>query len=230
MRTLLANLEALPQGDPVLSQVVRTDTIGLEEDLQVENTDVCADMEAWVASGYRTLSPASRAIALKRETALVGFLRDLAAQSASESMSATETPADKALVRKTSQLELQTAETVANSIDSARKRVEVALGLTARANREKRLEPISHESKSSTEIGAGRTAAGSKYTVWLERTRGGSADACKLSVEVRGANGAKPGTLGTVRRLRVGSLPGASQGSLGRTQRQLQRRAPEDQG
>jgi hypothetical protein len=194
-RTLLANLKALPQGDPVLSQVVRADTIGLEEDLQVENTSVCADMEAWVGSGYRTLSPASRALALKREAALTGFLRDLAALSANEAMSATETPADKALVHKTSQLELQTAETVANSIDSARRRVEVALGLTTHANREKRLKPISHESKSSTEIGAIRTAAGTRFTVWLERKKGGSADACKLSVELRGADGAKPGLL-----------------------------------
>jgi hypothetical protein len=192
---LLTKLKVLPQGDPVLVQVVHADTIDLEEDLRVESTDVCADMEVWVDSGYRTLSQASRAIGVKRETAFVAFLRDLAAQSASESISATETPADKALVSKTSQLESQTAETIANSIDSARKRVEAALGLTARANREKRLEPISHESKSSTEIGAGRTAAGSKYTVWLERTKGGSADTCKLSVEVRGANGAKPGLL-----------------------------------
>ncbi len=57
------------------------------------------------------------------------------------------------------------------------------------------LIPKSHESKSSTKIGAGRTAAGSKYTVWLKRTKGGSADTCKSSVEVRGASGAKPGLI-----------------------------------
>ncbi|MFZ1927138.1 MAG: hypothetical protein WAU42_13470 [Solirubrobacteraceae bacterium] len=191
-RVLLSNLKSLPQGVPTLSYVVHADTIGLEEDLQAESTDVCADMKAWVGSGYRTLSPASRVIALKREAALVGFFRELAAQSKSEILSAAETPADKALLHKTDQLELQTAKTIANSIESARKRAEVALGIVTR---EKLLIPKSHESKSSRQIGAGRTTAGSKYTIWLERTKGGSADTCELSVEVRGANGAKPGLL-----------------------------------
>lgn len=111
-------------------------------------------------------------------------------------MPPTETPADKALVRKTTQLERRTAEAVTHSIDSARKRVEIALGLTARAKREEeRLKRTSHESKSSTEISAGRTAAGTRYTVWLIRTKGGPAGTCKSRVEVRRANGAAPGIL-----------------------------------
>jgi hypothetical protein len=158
---IVANLKALPQDDPALTQIARVQVIGLEDELQVESTDVCADMRAWAGSGYRTLSPASRAIALKRETELVGLLKDLAAQSASESIPGTDTPADKALVRKTDRLELQTAKTLANAIDSARKRVEAALGLTTREKREKRLKSIPHESKTSTKIGSGRTAAGS---------------------------------------------------------------------
>jgi hypothetical protein len=191
----VANLKALPQGDPELTQTARMQLIGLEEELQVESTDVCADMSAWAGSGYRTLSPTSRAIALKRETELVGFFKDLPAQSATESIPGTETPADKALVRKTNQLELQAAKTLVKSIESARKRVEAALGLTARADREKRSKPISHESNTSTKLGTIRTAAGTKYTVWLERTKGGPAGECKLSVEVRRASGAKPGLL-----------------------------------
>jgi hypothetical protein len=190
---LLANLKALPQGAPALSRVVHAQTIGLEEDQEVQSTDVCADMEAWAGSGYRTLSQASRATALKNETR---FLRDLAAHPASDSMPLTETPADRALVRRTAQLEVRTAEAIAKPIDSARTRVEAALGLTARAKREEeRLKSISHESNSSTKIGAGRTAAGTSYTVWLERTKGGPAGTCKSSVEVRGADGAEPGIL-----------------------------------
>ncbi len=189
-----ANLKALPQGDPALTHIARIEVIGLEKDLQVESTDVCADMKAWAGSGYRTLSPASRAIALKSETELVEFLKDFAAQSTSEPLPAT-TPADKALTRKTDRLELQTAKLLVKSIDSARKRVEAALGLTAHANLEKRLKSMPHESKTSTKIGAIRTAAGTRLTVWLQRTKGGSAGTCKLSVEVRGASGAKPGLL-----------------------------------
>jgi hypothetical protein len=192
---LLANLKALPQGGPALSRVVHAQRIGLEEDQKVQSTGVCADMEAWAASGYHTLSQASRAIALEREAELARFLRELPAQSAGESTSLPETPADRALVSRTVQLELRTAKTIANSIDSARKRVEAALGLTARAKRQERPRPISHESKSSAELGAGRTAAGTRYTVWLERTKGGPVGACKSSVEVRGADGAAPGLL-----------------------------------
>ncbi len=192
---LLANLKALPQGGPALSRVVHAQISGLEEDQKTHSTDVCADMEAWVASGYRTLSQASRATALTHEAELARFFRELAAQSSSGSMSLPETRADRALVRRTSQLEVRTAKAIANSIDSARKRVEAALGLTARARSEERLKSMSHESKSSTRLGAGRTAAGTRYTVWLERTKGGSAGTCKSSVEVRGADEAKPGIL-----------------------------------
>ncbi len=193
---LLANLKALPQGGPALSRVVHTQTIGLEEEQTVQSTEVCADMEAWAVGGYRTLSQASRAIALTHEAELARFLRDFAAQPASDSLSLPETRADRALVRRTLQLEVRTAKTITNPIDTARKRVEAAVGLTARArSEEERLKSISHESKSSTELGAGRTAAGTGYTVWLDRTKGGSAGTCKSSVEVRGADGAKPGIL-----------------------------------
>jgi hypothetical protein len=193
---LLTNLKALPQGGPALSQVVHNQTIGLEEDQRLESTDVCADMDAWAASGYRTLSQASRATALTREAKLARFLRDLTVQSASDSMSLPETRADRALVRRTSQLEVQTAKAIANPIDSARMRVEAALGLTTRARSEERLKSVSHESKSSSKVGAGRTAAGTGYTVWLERTKGGSTGTCKSSVEVRSAGEAKSGILG----------------------------------
>jgi hypothetical protein len=189
---LLANLKALPQGEPALARAVHTVTRGLEEDQKAQSTDVCADLEAWAASDYRTLSQASREIARKRETELARALRDLAAQSASDSTSLAETPADRALVRRTAQLEIRTAKAIANPIDSARKRVEAALGLTTRARRQERLKSIPHESKSSTELGAGRTAAGTRYTVWLERTKGGFAGTCKSRVEVRRADGAKP--------------------------------------
>ena len=48
---------------------------------------------------------------------------------------------------------------------------------------------------SSTKIGAGRTAAGTSYTVWLIRKKGGPAGVCKLRMEVRRANGVEPGIL-----------------------------------
>lgn len=189
---LLAKLKALPRGEPALSRVVHAQISGLEEDLKVQSADVCADMRAWAGSGYRTLSPASRAIALQREAELASVLRDLAADSASVTTSLPETSADRALVLKTLELELHQAKAISGSIASARRRVEAALGLTARAKREERLKLFSHESKSSTKLGSGRTAAGTRYTVWLQRTKGGPAGMCKASVEVRKTEQANP--------------------------------------
>jgi len=194
MAALLAKLKALPRGSSALSRVIHTQTAGLEEDQKEQGAEVCADMHVWAASGYRTLSQASRAIALQREAELVRFLRDLTTQSTSDVASFAETRADRVLVRRTVQLEVQTAKAIAKPIDSARRRVEAALGLTARArSEEERLKSISHESRSHTKLAAGRTAAGTRYTVWLERTRGGPAGACRSSVEVRRAEGASPG-------------------------------------
>jgi hypothetical protein len=193
LRALLAGLQALPQGGPLLSRLVHAQTFEAEAGLKVESADVCADMRVWAASGYRTLSAASRGLALKREAELAEFSRYLSTLAEEKSLSAMETPADKALVRETDQLDLRVAKAVSDSVDGARKRVDAALGLTALEHLEKRFGPPSHESKTSTKLGAGRTAAGNGYTVWLERAKGGRAGGCKSSVEVRGADGAKPG-------------------------------------
>jgi hypothetical protein len=191
---LLADLKALPHGGPALSRIVRTQTIQLEEAQPPPSTNVCTDMHVWAASGYRTLSQVSRAAALLLETALARLLKELTVESLIDSTPLPQTPPDRVLERKTVQLELGTAKAVANAVDSARKRVEAALGLMARAKREAHTrKSLSHESKSSTKLGAGRTAAGTSYTVWLERTKGGPAGACKARVELRSAGGAEPG-------------------------------------
>lgn len=189
----LASLKNLPHGGLALSQLVRADTTSLEEGLRAESVDVCADMKAWAASGYRALSPASRAIALKSEADLARFFAALIGQAAEQGLSATETVADEELVRKTTKLELRVARGIQGSLESARAHVESALGLTTRQDRREELKSKPPESHVSTQIAAGRTAAGSGYTIWLERKKSGSVHECKLSVEVRGASGAPPG-------------------------------------
>jgi hypothetical protein len=192
---LLAKLKALPPGGPALTQAVRADAVGLEEDLRVEVPDACADVKVWVASGYRALSPASRALAQREEARFPELLRRLASKSPREPLSSAEDSADRALARKTAQLELGTAHTVASSLDSAHKRLEAALGLD---NRKREVEPVSPEPKASAKIAAGRTAAGSKYTVWLERKKNGSTYACKVGVEVKTAQQAGPTIVGII--------------------------------
>lgn len=192
-RAFLARLKDLPHGGPVLSRLVRAEATSLEESPRADDTDVCADMKAWAVSGYRVLSPASRAIAQESEADLARFFAALSGQAAERSLSTTETVADEELVRKTTKLELRAARGIQGSIESARAHVEFALGLTTRQDRREELKSKPPESHVSTQIAAGRTAAGSGYTIWLERKKSGSAYECKLSVEVRGASGAPPG-------------------------------------
>lgn len=56
----------------------RESAVELESELQTAPPQVCADMKAWVASGYRTLSPATKALIGQREATLrtlLGLLR-----------------------------------------------------------------------------------------------------------------------------------------------------------
>jgi hypothetical protein len=196
---LLARLRALP-GDPALTQLVHFDVLRLEQDLRAEAPDPCADIRAWVASDYRTLSPASRAIVLKSGAEFAELLGSLSGQLTSGQLSAAEDQADRALAAKTAQLELKAATTIADRTEGALRRLEAALGLHPPVNE---IHSRPHESKSSTQIGAGRTAAGTRYTVWLERRKGSSAGGCKSSVEIKTVNRA-PKFLSTIESSELG--------------------------
>ncbi len=189
---LLAKLKAFPSLAPTLAAFVRSQVQQVEEGLRVSPPEACADMKVWVESDYRTLSPASRAIATKSEAAFVSFLEHSSHSVLGVRPPAAEGRTDRDLAAKTAQLELNTAKRIAGAMTSVRRRIEVQLGFETYLPPSKAGTP---EKKSPIKIGAGSTAAGSKYTVWLERKKGGSAYECKLSVQVRGASGAAPGLL-----------------------------------
>lgn len=189
---LLAKLQALPSLDPALTGFVHAEARLLEEGLHVSAPEACADMKAWVASDYRALSSASRVLAIKSESAFLSFLEHSSHSVIGVQPPAAEGHADRELAAKTAQLELKAAKEIAGVLTGARKRLEVQLGFETSPPPSRAGTP---ETKSQTKIGAGRTAAGSRYTVWLERKKGGSADECKLSVQVRDASGAPPGLL-----------------------------------
>ncbi len=184
----LAKLKALPSGDPVLTQFVRVGITSLEEEEKpTEAPDACADMKAWVGSGYMTLSPASRTFALNNQVRFIELFRHLSNVAKGALLTTAEGQARKELVAKTVELEAQVAQPIDSSISSAKKRLDADLGLNTD---EHGLEPLFRESKSAIRIGSGRTAVGTKYTVWVERHKGGGhRSACKVSVEAREAEG-----------------------------------------
>ncbi len=181
---LLAKLKALPASPPALATVVEGDVGDLQEKASPVPA-ACADIGAWAASGYRSLSPASRAIALHAEAEAAG-LPHVLRQLGVEPLAPLEDATDRALAEKTIRIELRAAKTTVDRRLLTRRRLEAALGLKVET-------PPPKETTTTIRIGTVRTAAGGRYTVSVDRTKGGSG--CKAQVQIRPAEGGVPGVL-----------------------------------
>jgi hypothetical protein len=184
-------VESLRWSSNALTVLEHTSAAVLEWELQQRVPQVCADMMAWVSSGYKTLSPAIKTLIREREavlTPLFRALRELLASShkrdplAADPLLVYEGPREKALAQKTDVLE-RDLKSARKGLASVKTGLERTLGLAAQAESEE-----AHEGppKGSVEIGHGTTAAGGSYTVWLEPKPGSSprAPRCGLSMEV----------------------------------------------
>ena len=174
-----------------LTELARIGAATLERQLQSAPPDVCADMKAWVASGYRTLSTATKVLINEQETMdrpLLRILRERVAGAAdlTDPLLPYEGSREKALAREIDVLEgdLKSAR---KGLAPVERGLERTLGLDTRAG----ALPESEEAeagptKGAVEIGHGATAVGGKYTVWLEPKSGSNAQgpACRLSMEV----------------------------------------------
>jgi hypothetical protein len=120
---------------------------------------VCADMRAWVASGYRSLPPNTKTVIRKFAT-LARSERD---QPPTESLlTRYEGPSEKTLVHKI-EVQKRLAERGSQAYNATFKRIYAALGFVTHDH-----EPFNGPPKGSVRLGGGKTAVGSKYTVWLE--------------------------------------------------------------
>jgi hypothetical protein len=179
---------SLRWSNEALTVLERTGAAELEWELQSAPPGVCADMKAWVASGYTTLSPATKTLIREREAVvrpLLRVLRELLAGfPGADPLPSYEGPREQELARKTDGLERE--------LESARKGlVGVVTGLESTLGLISRAETETHEGppRGSVEIGHGRTAAGGSYTVWLEPKQSGprsqaAPPRCRLSVEI----------------------------------------------
>jgi hypothetical protein len=140
--------------------------------LAVAPAAVCADMRAWVQSGYRTLSASTKGVA-HQFASLTGSL--LGAFAAARTVDvrnvllASEGPAERALAARVAGAQLQLRPS-RKSLLTAEGTAEQALGVTSRAEAEEREQPR----KGSVEVGHGRTAAGASYTIWVEPRKTGA--------------------------------------------------------
>jgi hypothetical protein len=169
-----------------LTALERTGAATLEWRLQSAPPDGCADMKAWVASGHRTLSPATKTLIRERETVgrpLLRVLREhVASLSGTDPLLSYEGSREKALAEKIKQLERE-RESSLESLQVIEAKLQITLGLVSQAETEMQ----EGRPKGSVEIGHGRTAAGSDYTVWFEPEQSGPGSQrvrCQISVGV----------------------------------------------
>jgi hypothetical protein len=161
----------------------------LEWRVQSAPPAVCADMKAWAASGYKTLSPATKILISEREAVDRPLLRVLRQRRVSlpglsDPLLAYEGSREKALAGKITELEREVESTL-TSLGVIEQKLQITLGLLSQAESEMQM----HEGRpnGSVQIGHGRTAAGSNYTVWFEpkqSSAGSQRVHCQISVGI----------------------------------------------
>ena len=189
-RALLAKLKTLT-GKSMLAVLFKGDVSGIEEEEADQQAPaVCADITAWAASGYRSLSPASREIALREEANGITALEHAFEQLDSNKILSVLDPADRALSNKFAQTQAEIANTIANSLLVAHRGLEAALGLKPRES------SVPKKSSSTIDVGTVKTAAGTRDTISIERTKGGSG--CRAQVQIRQVESGGTGLLGRI--------------------------------
>ena len=138
----------------------------LEADLARTPPPVCSDMQAWVSSGYRTLSASTKAIesSAKEQTArLLAAVREGGSFKPPGPLSRFEGPRERKLAKAISAAGagiLKDAPAELRAIDQP----EVSLGFETQGESEESERPRT----GSVEIGHGRTLAATNYRVYVE--------------------------------------------------------------
>lgn len=138
----------------------------LEEDLGRTTPPVCSDMQAWVSSGYRTLSVGTKAIESsdKEQSArLVAALRQSGSLKFPGPLSRFEGPRERQLAKAISAAEAGLLKDGPAEIRAV-EQPEVSLGLETQAESEESERPRT----GSVEIGHGHTLAHTNFRVYVE--------------------------------------------------------------
>ena len=181
----------LSWSDPTVAILVHERVAELQERLGQALPDVCADMRAWVASGYRTLSPATKEYRAKQEArraaivTIAGGHLVLAPRPTLEQLLARyENAVDRALIARARRL-AQSELSKLRSLESVEERLQRTLGIAPLPVSKRREE----ESKSpGVTIARGKTAAGERFVAKLRRnpphSRAFKEDHCHLSLSI----------------------------------------------
>jgi hypothetical protein len=187
MATFDARVSQLRWSDPRIATLVRSEA-GLEAAGEAgAGPQLCADMRFWAASGYRTLSPASRAFEAEQEARL----HNVAAGTVQTLLAPYLSSSDRALLRRTkSRLthfgELLDSSTAVRDGDQS---ILHNLGLPESRFEEDERGPV---------LGSGRTASGEKFVVRLDRPPSGERCRVAVTVDITKPNGSGGGSGGCI--------------------------------
>ncbi len=176
--------------DPRVASLVRKRVVEMQERLAQSLPDVCADMRAWVASGYKTLSPTTKEYRAQQEARRVvavggrGHLVPAPRPTLGQLLASYENVADKALIAKAQHL-AQTDVPLLRAFGSVEERLRRTLGIAPpqglKAREEERKSP-------EVTIAHGRTAAGERFVAKLRRNAPHSQafreNGCALSLSI----------------------------------------------
>jgi hypothetical protein len=166
--TLIRALTPLKWSNREITLLLHLTIEGVKEELDVLAPPACADMKAWVASGYKALSPASKEVASRSETLLkrafefFGLVTQIHIQPFPKNLVPYENTADRALARHSEALTVQLKkgrETQHGIV----KRLEAAVGLPPTKARK-----LKRPATKSVVIARGRTAAGGSFVAKAE--------------------------------------------------------------
>lgn len=178
--TFASALAPLSWSNPKITKLVQQSAAGLKQLTALALPAVCADMRAWVASDYRTLSPATKQF-LSEFVPLAGGA--LAPLLLGRLMKPYEGPAEKILMGKIRQA-------IVNDLISEGKSFRIAqlshtLGIPSSFS-----ETLTNVKTHRVVIGHGRTAVGESYTVSAVETSGSRVNGdhpkeCQVEVEIK---------------------------------------------
>lgn len=177
---LAAAVMPLQWSNPSLTESVHLVIARFKERVEQPTPAVCADMKAWVISGYKTLSAETKEFRSRRE---VGPIHRDSRQPIALLLARYENTGDKALIRKTQQLELRQEIASLSPLETIERQLQRTLGVKEPVaefvKKEKEARPIT--------IAHGKTAAGEKYVAQLKRRSPHSREAqggCPLSLSI----------------------------------------------
>jgi len=194
---LISALTPLRWSNPTTTVLVHVTLASLKAELELPVPNVCADMNAWVASGYKTLSPLSKEIArntealLKDGFELIAIAERYRLKPSLDALLPDENASDKALAGRSQTLTAQLHSSRVTEKNTL-KNLEATVGLPAPKPQKKILPSI----KKPPVVARGSTIAGGRFVVRAEgRSRRPDAVGCSVFVTIEEPSHPREGLL-----------------------------------